>query len=50
VLLVSSDLPEILNLSNRVYVMHRGVLSAELVGTDITEENVLNYFFERNVA
>lgn len=48
VLLVSSDLPEILNLSNRAYVMHRGVLSAELVGASITEENILNHFFERN--
>jgi len=48
VLVVSSDLPEILNLSNRAYVMHRGVLSAELVGAAITEENILNHFFERD--
>jgi ribose transport system ATP-binding protein len=50
VLLVSSDLPEILHLSNRAYVMHRGIISAELVGADITEENVLKHFFDQDVA
>ena len=46
VLLVSSELPEVLHLSNRVYVMHRGKLVAELTGDDITEEAVLACFFD----
>ena len=50
VILVSSDLPEILHLCNRAYVMHRGALRAELKGEDITEENVLNHFFEEDAA
>jgi ribose transport system ATP-binding protein len=50
VLLVSSDLPEILHLTNRAYVMHRGVLRAELAGSDITEDRVLSHFFEREAA
>ncbi len=47
ILLVSSDLPEVLHLSNRAYVFHRAKLRAELQGDDITEENVLSNFFEK---
>ncbi|MGA8753574.1 sugar ABC transporter ATP-binding protein [Candidatus Deferrimicrobium sp.] len=50
VLLVSSDLPEILHLTNRTYVMYRGCLQATLHGADITEENVLRNLFERMSA
>ncbi|MGA8262010.1 MAG: sugar ABC transporter ATP-binding protein [Arenicellales bacterium] len=50
VLLISSDLPEILHLTRRTYVVHRGELRAELVGDEITEERVLSVFFEREVA
>lgn len=38
ILLISSDLPEILNLSNRAYVMYRGELRAELSGAEITRK------------
>ncbi|QFI68770.1 Ribose ABC transport system, ATP-binding protein RbsA [Sinorhizobium alkalisoli] len=48
VLLISSDLPEILNLTHRAYVMYRGEVRAELHGADITQENVLGHFFERD--
>lgn len=50
ILLISSDLPEILHLTNRAYVMYRGTLRAELVGGDITEDRVLGHFFEREAA
>jgi ribose transport system ATP-binding protein len=50
ILLISSDLPEILHLTNRAYVMYRGVLRAELVGREITEDRVLGHFFEREAA
>ena len=50
ILLISSDLPEILHLSNRAYVFYRGQVQAELEGADITEENVLKHFFEREAA
>lgn len=50
ILLISSDLPEILHLTNRVYVMCRGRLSAELRGGDITQETVLRHCFERAAA
>ncbi|MEN3365442.1 MAG: ribose transport system ATP-binding protein, partial [Burkholderiales bacterium] len=45
VLMASSDLPEILHLCRRSYVMHRSRIVAELVGEDLTENRVLNHFF-----
>ncbi|MEM7067595.1 MAG: sugar ABC transporter ATP-binding protein [Pseudomonadota bacterium] len=50
ILLISSDLPEILNLTNRAYVFYQGKIQAELAGDDITEANVLSHFFEREAA
>jgi ribose transport system ATP-binding protein len=50
VLLISSDLPEILHLTNRTYVMYRGDLRAELAGEEITQDRVLANFFERTRA
>ncbi len=50
ILLISSDLPEVLHLSHRVYVFYRGEVEAELVGEEITEEAVLRHFFEREAA
>jgi ribose transport system ATP-binding protein len=45
VVLVSSELPEVLNLSHRLYVMHRSRMVAELTGSDINEPVVLSHFF-----
>lgn len=47
IVVVSSDLPEIVNLSTRVYVFYRGRVQAELTMPHITEEAVLAHFFER---
>jgi ribose transport system ATP-binding protein len=46
ILLISSDLSEILHLTNRTYVMYRGELRAELKGAEITQDRVLAEFFE----
>ena len=48
VLLISSDLPELLHLANRSYVMHRGEVRAELFGAELTEEAVLANFFDHD--
>ncbi len=50
ILLISSDLPEILHLTNRVYIMCRGTLTAELSGSDINQNNVLQHCFEKEAA
>ena len=50
VILISSDLPEVLHLSNRIYVMYRGRLQAELSKDEISEQNVLGHFFDREAA
>ncbi|MCC3305143.1 sugar ABC transporter ATP-binding protein [Sneathiella sp. HT1-7] len=50
IILVSSELPEVLNLSNRLYVMHRAKLVAELTGDDMTEQAVLSCFFQDEEA
>jgi ribose transport system ATP-binding protein len=49
ILLISSDLPELLHLSRRAYVMHQGEVRAELSGKSLTEEAVLANFFDRDV-
>ncbi len=45
VLLISSDLAEVLHLSHRAYVMHEGRLVAELAGERLSEANLLSCFF-----
>ena len=47
VVVVSSELLEVLNLSHRLYVMHQGRIVDELEGAAITEQNVLGGFFRQ---
>jgi ABC-type sugar transport system ATPase subunit len=42
IMLISSDLPEILGISDRVYVMREGRLAGELERDQATEENVIS--------
>ncbi|MBI3415964.1 MAG: sugar ABC transporter ATP-binding protein [Verrucomicrobia bacterium] len=41
VLLISSDLPEVLGMSDRLLVMHGGRIVAELMGAAMTQENFI---------
>ena len=50
IVLVSSELPEALHLSHRLYVMHRSRMVAELTGDDINESEVLSHFFREHGA
>ena len=50
VIVISSDLPEVLHLAHRLYVMRRGEIAGELHGDHIEESRVLNLFFDRGAA
>ena len=41
ILMISSELPEVVGMSDRVYVMHEGTIAGELHGEEITQENIM---------
>jgi len=41
IMFISSELPEILGLSDRIYVMQNGKITGELTGKEATEESIL---------
>lgn len=44
ILMISSELPELIGMSDRIYVMRRGTVSAELTDKkDFTQEKILSY-------
>jgi ABC-type sugar transport system ATPase subunit len=43
IIIVSSDITEILSICHRVLVMHDGVIRGELSGKNRTEQNIMNY-------
>lgn len=43
IILISSELSEIIGLSDRVIVMHEGVVKAQLTGDDIEAERIMSY-------
>jgi ABC-type sugar transport system ATPase subunit len=43
IIMVSSDMPEVISMSDRVLVMKNGRVTAELTNGAITEENILNH-------
>lgn len=45
VVVISSDLPEVMNLAHRLVVFSKGRISAELTGSEISEESILRFFF-----
>ena len=50
VVVISSDLPEVMNLAHRLIVLAHGRITAELSGDDMTEDQVLRYFFDESGA
>jgi ribose transport system ATP-binding protein len=43
IIMISSELPEILGMSDRVLVMHKGRIKAEIDGSEATSEKVMYY-------
>ena len=48
IIIISSDLVEVLGLASRVIVFSQGQIKAELSGKEMTEQNVLTHFFAAN--
>ena len=46
VVLSTSELPELINLASRIYVMHEGAIVAELSGPAISEGRILSHYFD----
>ena len=43
IIMISSEMPELLGVSNRVMVMCNGKITGELSGDEATQENVMHY-------
>lgn len=43
IIMISSELPEVLGMSDRVLVMHEGKLTGEIVGSEATQEKVMHF-------
>ncbi len=50
ILLISSDLTEVLSQSDRIYVMAGGHIAGEVQGADATEENIMALAFKSDVG
>ncbi len=50
VLMISSDMEEVIGVSDRVAVMHEGAISGILARDEATEENILQLAIGRQVA
>lgn len=43
VIMISSDMAEIIGVSDRVLVMHEGEITGELSRNELTQENIMKY-------
>ena len=45
ILVVSSEIPELLKICDRIYVMHEGTISGEFENKNLTSDEILNAAF-----
>lgn len=43
IIMISSELPEIVGMSDRVFVFHQGKVAAELTGNEINADTIMSY-------
>lgn len=43
IVMISSDLPEVIGMSDRVYVMHEGSISGQLERAELSEQRIMEY-------
>ncbi|MFA7539240.1 MAG: ATP-binding cassette domain-containing protein, partial [Sphaerochaetaceae bacterium] len=46
IIMISSELPEVLSMSDRLLVMHKGEIKGELTGQDMTGDKVMELVIE----
>ena len=46
IIMISSDMPEIIGMSDRIYVMRDRKIVKELDASDVTQETILSYALE----
>jgi ribose transport system ATP-binding protein len=49
IIMISSELPEILRMSHRIIVMCEGRITGELSGTEATQEKIMKFATQRSV-
>ena len=47
VIMISSDLPEVLGMSDRIVVMHEGKVTGELLRNEATQEKIMKLATQR---
>jgi ribose transport system ATP-binding protein len=50
VLMISSEMPEVTGLADRVYVMREGVITGELIGDKIDEKKIIQLATQKRAA
>ncbi|MDB8710060.1 sugar ABC transporter ATP-binding protein [Mediterraneibacter gnavus] len=50
IVMISSEMPELMGVSDRVLVMHEGMITGELMTSDFSEENILKLASGESVA
>ena len=48
ILLISSELTEILGMADRIYVMNEGQIIAEIPRSEATQEGIMNYIMQHS--
>ena len=50
IIMISSEMPELMGVSDRVLVMHEGTITGELMTADFSEENIMKLASGETVA
>ena len=48
IIMISSELPELLGMCDRIYVINRGMIVGEVTGKDATQEQIMRFIMESN--
>ena len=48
VIMISSELPELLGMCDRIYIMNRGMVVGEVTAEEATQENIMRFIMESN--